>query len=202
MFELISKFFCGYSTNKPEILEDNRIKSIREQIEYYLSPSSLDHNKRLARIIKNSENGFIPLSLLMEYNKMKLLSPSYDEIIEACEKSPILLYENGCIKCTIQYKKCDQRQKNTVFFNCFDNDDYLKIKLIIESNIGKISRLCFLKQTTSDGSKIFNGWTVVEFENFEDVRKVRNSGLTMSNKHYFPMSYDEYKTKKHKTEIR
>lgn len=65
--------------------------ALKTQIEYYLSDENLIKDKFFFDLIKNSKDGFIPINVFLNCNKIKKISEDLGEIQEAMEKSDQLI---------------------------------------------------------------------------------------------------------------
>lgn len=66
------------------------LKDIREQMEFYFSDSNLNKDKYLKEKLKESSDGFIPLSVFAKFNKIKALTTDVSVIALALQASSFL----------------------------------------------------------------------------------------------------------------
>eukprot|EP00960_Hanusia_phi_P062723 765245-Hanusia_phi.AAC.1 len=66
---------------------------VRKQVEYYLSTQNLQKDRFLQSRIAQHNEGWVPLELIMTFNKMKSLEVRQEETIEALKESEIEVKE-------------------------------------------------------------------------------------------------------------
>jgi len=66
-------------------------KKILHQIEYYFSTQNLKRDKFLRNEITTNPQGFVPLTVLITFNKLKALSTDIDYISKVLKESKVLL---------------------------------------------------------------------------------------------------------------
>ncbi|KAK7039130.1 La ribonucleoprotein domain member 1B, partial [Halocaridina rubra] len=69
----------------PDYSEDNVKEKIKKQVEYYFSEDNLANDIFMRR--KMSKEGYIPVSLIASFNRMKQLTQDVKLIIDACKTS-------------------------------------------------------------------------------------------------------------------
>ena len=67
--------------------QDDRLKALRCQVEYYLSDENLKKDKFFHEKISSDPQGYLDVDLIMNCNKIKQLNTSKEEIINACKLS-------------------------------------------------------------------------------------------------------------------
>ena len=78
-----------FFTASPPIYNEEQIKEfVRHQIEYYFSNENLEHDLFLRR--KMDQLGYIPLSVIASFNRVKQLSQDFQLIVSAVRKSETL----------------------------------------------------------------------------------------------------------------
>eukprot|EP00930_Biecheleria_cincta_P039067 TRINITY_DN2686_c0_g2_i1.p1 TRINITY_DN2686_c0_g2~~TRINITY_DN2686_c0_g2_i1.p1 ORF type:complete len:445 (-),score=85.49 TRINITY_DN2686_c0_g2_i1:133-1467(-) len=69
---------------------------IREQVEYYFSDDNLRHDKFLQQLAEQGKDGFVPIRVLLTFNKIKCLTTDSSTLASAlCGSSMLLVSEDG-----------------------------------------------------------------------------------------------------------
>ncbi|KAM7270770.1 hypothetical protein ACFE04_029984 [Oxalis oulophora] len=80
----------------PPPLTDVLKKNIIKQVEYYFSDENLPNDRHMMSLIKKNKEGYVPISIIASFKKMKKLSRHYPSIIAALKESSMLvLSSNG-----------------------------------------------------------------------------------------------------------
>ncbi|OIV95775.1 hypothetical protein TanjilG_20225 [Lupinus angustifolius] len=76
-------------------LDDLKIK-ILKQVEYYFSDENLPTDKYLLGYVKRNKEGFVPISVIASFRKMKKLTRDYSFIVAALKESSLLAVSGDC----------------------------------------------------------------------------------------------------------
>ena len=168
----VTESICEVENDCKEDFDMEKINEIMQQLEYYFSPANLAVAKKLASKISHASGRFVNISVFLEYNKIKNLNATSEEIIKAVEQSDILELNEEKTKIRtknpVQVDK-ETSLKRTVRFSGFPEDEeYENIKNIITTNFGAIQRLSLLHKVV-EFQRVFSGKVVVEFSNDEQV---------------------------------
>ncbi|KAK7331356.1 hypothetical protein VNO77_25579 [Canavalia gladiata] len=71
-------------------LDDLKLKIIK-QVEYYFSDESLPNDKYLLGFVKRNKEGFVPISVVASFRKMKKLTRDHSFIVAALKESSLLV---------------------------------------------------------------------------------------------------------------
>ncbi|EEA07833.1 La domain-containing protein [Cryptosporidium muris RN66] len=71
-------------------LKNQNLQNIQKQIELYFSDANLRHDKYMLNILQTSEQGNIPISKILSFNKIISLKANSNDIIEALKNSKSL----------------------------------------------------------------------------------------------------------------
>ncbi|PPR80865.1 hypothetical protein GOBAR_AA39846 [Gossypium barbadense] len=74
-----------------DVLTDNLKKKIIKQAEYYFSDENLPTDKYMMGLIKKNKEGFVPMSVISSFRKMKRLTRNYPSIVAALKESSLLV---------------------------------------------------------------------------------------------------------------
>merc|ERR1719471_1067524 len=70
-------------------------KTVRKQVEYYLSDENLRYDRFFHEKIAGSANGWLDMSLVLSCNKMKAIRAERKDVIEALQESKIEVRDDG-----------------------------------------------------------------------------------------------------------
>eukprot|EP01138_Halocafeteria_seosinensis_P000703 gb/GECG01000719.1/.p1 GENE.gb/GECG01000719.1/~~gb/GECG01000719.1/.p1 ORF type:complete len:222 (+),score=34.08 gb/GECG01000719.1/:1-666(+) len=152
-----------------ELPKDERI---RRQIEFYFSDANMRRDKFLRSKVEAEPQGFVDLSILVTFNRLKELSTDYEEICNAVKDSEVV---------QVSADKTKIRRKTPLPAN----DDpstrtvYVKGRFPQDSELDAL--IAFFRQyfpvkivhmrRTRNKEKLFKGSVFVEFENKDDAHK-------------------------------
>lgn len=175
---------------------NSNLKKLREQLEFYFGDSNYSRDKFM--IARASENdGFIPLSVMMTFKRLKDLNPTVEEIKEALKDSKIIETEEKDDALMLRKIQTDE-------FKEYLNDKELSKRVLYikgfntESSLDSIKehleKFCTPKRITMrrNESREFKGSCFVEFSSKEEAESVLKLQI--------PTSQNEDEVKKAKTE--
>ncbi|XP_022723308.1 la-related protein 6A-like [Durio zibethinus] len=73
------------------VLTDDLKNKIIKQVEYYFSDENLPTDKFMTSLVKKNKEGFVPISVISSFRKMKKLSRNYPSIVAALRESSLLV---------------------------------------------------------------------------------------------------------------
>ncbi|TYH48122.1 hypothetical protein ES332_D10G046600v1 [Gossypium tomentosum] len=73
------------------VLTDDLKNKIIKQVEYYFSDENLPTDKYMMSLIKKNKEGFVAISVIASFRRMKRLSRSYPSIVAALKESSLLV---------------------------------------------------------------------------------------------------------------
>ncbi|XVF25484.1 hypothetical protein REPUB_Repub13aG0216300 [Reevesia pubescens] len=79
------------NSSETGVLTDDLKNKIIKQVEYYFSDENLPTDKYMMSLIKKNKEGFVPISIISSYRKMKKLTRSYPSIVAALKESSLLV---------------------------------------------------------------------------------------------------------------
>ncbi|XWS18625.1 hypothetical protein CRYUN_Cryun32bG0061000 [Craigia yunnanensis] len=74
-----------------DVLTDDLKNMIIKQVEYYFSDENLPTDKHMISLIKKNKEGFVPISVISSFRKMKKLTRNYPSIVAALKDSSLLV---------------------------------------------------------------------------------------------------------------
>ncbi|TDH68474.1 hypothetical protein CCR75_008681 [Bremia lactucae] len=137
-------------------------KQIKRQLEFYLSESNLRQDKFLQKAM--DEMGFVPVSVILSFNKLKGLNATERMILDEADKSPMIRVDR--VKCCIAPKifletsQGDEADARTIYFDNFcATDDHDSLRRVF-ARFGKVTLVTLPRFRLS---KKFKGFGFVEF---------------------------------------
>ncbi|XWS12373.1 hypothetical protein CRYUN_Cryun37aG0084300 [Craigia yunnanensis] len=73
------------------VVTDDLKNKIIKQVEYYFSDENLPTDKHMMSLIKKNKEGFVPISEISSFRKMKRLTRNYPSIVAALKESSLLV---------------------------------------------------------------------------------------------------------------
>ena len=146
--------------------------AIKRQVEFYFSDANYRRDTFLKAAAESDPNGFIQISILLTFNKMKSIATSVEEISAALENSTIVTLneDKTKLKKTTALPEEDTSKPRTVYAKGYPLDDEsITIESITEqfSTYGQVS----LVKLRRDDHKKFKGSCFIEFTTEEDAKK-------------------------------
>ncbi|GAB6018670.1 hypothetical protein CHUAL_000346 [Chamberlinius hualienensis] len=161
---------------EPDILNDKRhkkqknkrIRAIQEQMEFYFSDANLTKDKFLSKLLKDSDDNQIDLSVFFTFNKIKAFETSIEEIVSALSKSTLLKVsaDGKHVKRVTSVKPNENVDKCTIYVENLPqtaDHDWIREKF---KPFGKV---VYISLPIFKLSKKIKGFTFVEFENEDAV---------------------------------
>jgi La-related protein 7 len=82
-------------TEGPPPLTDSLKQNIIKQVEYYFSDENLLTDKYVMSLIKKNKEGYVPLSIIASFRKMKKLTRHYPSMVAALKESSLLVVSSN-----------------------------------------------------------------------------------------------------------
>ncbi|KAF7724322.1 hypothetical protein EC973_001168 [Apophysomyces ossiformis] len=166
-------------------------QKIRKQVEFYFSDSNLPFDKFLWKLTEQGKNGFVPITTIASFKKMRMLTTDLDLIIDAIKSSEFLEVDESNEKLrrktpvaqhdiTSQsiYAKGFPKVDETVADSEEANEKVLQLQdKIVEffEQHGKV--LSIRMRKTEERPNKFKGSVFVEFDSAETAEKVASMTL-------------------------
>eukprot|EP00005_Dracoamoeba_jomungandri_P003047 CAMPEP_0174260540 /NCGR_PEP_ID=MMETSP0439-20130205/9896_1 /TAXON_ID=0 /ORGANISM="Stereomyxa ramosa, Strain Chinc5" /LENGTH=405 /DNA_ID=CAMNT_0015344803 /DNA_START=24 /DNA_END=1238 /DNA_ORIENTATION=- len=101
-------------TETEEPMDEELATKIREQVEFYFSDSNFPRDKFLKQKAEAHPEGFVALSVIASFNRMRKLSTNLELIEKAVSSSPHLIVKNGEVKRSAPLPEEDTSAQRTV----------------------------------------------------------------------------------------
>ncbi|GFU44618.1 lupus La protein homolog [Nephila pilipes] len=160
-------------------------KKIIRQIEYYFGNFNLSKDKFLKEQIK-LDDGWVPLEIIVSFNRLKILTQNFDTICTALAKSTNELIEinEDCTKIRRRvekplpegsYTSQDGVEDRTLYVKGFKKNNTLDELLEFFKDY-KVEHV-FMKKRFQKPSKVFKGSCFVLFDTEEDAQKFLDKSI-------------------------
>ncbi|XP_038072876.1 lupus La protein homolog [Patiria miniata] len=186
-------------TSEPSELE----KKIIRQIEYYFGDVNLKRDRFLQEQVKE-DDGWVPLEIMVKFNRLKILSEDFNVITTALEKSTANLMEISEDKSKIRRRTTKPLPQDTTEYrkNLREKSVYCK-GFPLDTNIGQVEEFLDRFGETEhinmrrDGDKKFKGSVFATFKDQEAAKKfLEEEGLKYGETDVIKMTKEEYFMKK------
>ena len=165
-----------HSEVKTELKEDSEVdaklkENIKRQIEFYFSDSNFRKDKFLKAQAQLDANGYVPISVLLTFNRLKALTTDVSLIVEVMKESEVVdVSEDGLkLKRNAELPANDDSMVKTLYVKGYPTDDPdVTIESVISqfSAYGKVNLVHLRKIKLT---KAFKGSCFIEFENESSV---------------------------------
>ena len=165
--------------------EENRLNSIKEQIEFYFSDMNLENDNDFSKLILKSENRFINISYLLNRNRLKMLNATEEDIIFALKDSNEIEIDekNFLIRSKIPFISDPRRKYRTLRISGLPNECDYKFQYEFFKSIfnNKLIRLS-LYQKNFNNKLIYTGRTFIELNTEEEAKIAFERGIEFNDK--------------------
>ena len=159
--------------------------SVKEQIEFYFNDSNFRKDAFLRTAAKEDPEGYVPISVLLTFNKLNKLTKDVDIIKKSIESSDIVVLNNdgNSIRRAKPLPEDDDSKIRTLYVKGYPVDDAeVSIDSVSKqfSEYGKVLMVRFRKDFST---KKFKGSCFIEYDNDESVKKavaIANEGGKMN----------------------
>ncbi|CAN6689523.1 unnamed protein product [Malus baccata var. baccata] len=138
------------------VLSEDLKQKIIKQVEYYFSDENLPTDKYMSSMIKKNKEGYVPISVVASFKKMKKLIQNNSSIADALRESTLLVVSsNGKkVKRIHPLPSTENRDpKCTVLVENLPEDHSVENLKTIFGEAGKIKDLCILDPHALEASR-------------------------------------------------
>lgn len=172
-----------HSSQVVTLTDDLRHKIIK-QVEYYFSDENLQNDKFLMNYVTKDKDGFVPISVIASFKKMKKLAPDRPLIVAALKESSLLVLSSSKKKVKrlhpLPFNEVKDPQLCTVLVENLPEDHSTENIRRIFCKAGKIKNICIRDTNVSRepknltiAEKLLSGklHALVEYETVESAEK-------------------------------
>lgn len=147
-------------------------EAIKSQIEFYFSDSNFRKDTFLRAAVESDPDGFVPISVLLTFNKLKKLTTDPDVVVSALQDSTsVLVSEDGKkVKRTTPLGEVDTSAERTLYVKGYPLEDSDVNIEFVKSQFEKFGKVLLVK-LRRDNQKRFKGSCFIEFETEDSVKK-------------------------------
>eukprot|EP01098_Paradermamoeba_levis_P008419 TRINITY_DN3491_c0_g1_i1.p1 TRINITY_DN3491_c0_g1~~TRINITY_DN3491_c0_g1_i1.p1 ORF type:complete len:377 (+),score=152.38 TRINITY_DN3491_c0_g1_i1:86-1132(+) len=172
----------------------DKLEKIKKQVEFYFSDSNYPKDKFLQGEAAKNPDGFIPLSVITSFNRMKSLTTNSEDVLNALADSTVvsLSEDKTLIKRAIPLPENDTSIKRTIYAKRFPEGTTIEEVSDFFAAHGKV--LCVRLRKTKE--KIFKRSVFVEFATEEEAQEVVKKKLTYQGEELTLMMITDYNLSK------
>ncbi|XP_078576254.1 la-related protein 7-like isoform X1 [Branchiostoma floridae x Branchiostoma japonicum] len=144
--------------------------AVREQMEFYFSDANLHRDRFLKKEMEKEKEGWIDLSVILSFNKMKQLTSDPKMVVKCLRDSELLQAntEKTKVRRTKPLAEPVQMDERTVYVECLPRTvthEWIKTTFSV---CGKVAYISLPRFKTSGDTK---GFAFIEFEKQEEAEK-------------------------------
>mmetsp|Transcript_25510 Transcript_25510/g.37649 ORF Transcript_25510/g.37649 Transcript_25510/m.37649 type:complete len:350 (+) Transcript_25510:83-1132(+) len=144
--------------------------AVKKQIEFYFSNSNFRKDTFLREAAASDAEGFVPISTLLTFNKLKSLTTDADEIVKAVADSESVVVSDDKLKIrrAAPLPEVDNSKECTLYVKGYPTSDPDVTIESITEQFSPYGKVCMVR-LRKDNSKAFKGSCFIEFEKSESV---------------------------------
>jgi lupus La protein len=162
-----------------------RLCKIKEQMEFYLSPSNVESSAFMKELVKERDDRFCRLeTFATKFNRLKEMEATVEELVEACSESADLELDatKTLVRTVVPFKRDPRRDFRTVHVEGFNEDETLEsLQSIFRDIFGKVLRVEMRWRNRHGGERYFSGEVNVEVESEEIAENAVKEGNKFNN---------------------
>lgn len=189
----------GLFSKKPEIPQitlTEKQEKIREQMEFYLSPSNIESSSFMKGLIEQREDRYCPIATFFTFKRLQALEATEEDVILACTASPDLEVNEAkdMIRTVIPFKPDPRRDWRTIHVEGLEDSETLdSLQEFFRSIFPKVLRIEMRHKNLPGGEKMFSGAVNVELETEEIAEKAVAEGIVYNDKALMVSIYAQFK---------
>lgn len=160
------------SSSSGTSLDNVMLNKLRNQIEYYFSPSNLRRDKFLKEKIAENPDGLVEISVLLTFNRVKAMTMKVEDLQQAIEASADLEMSSDRkqVKAAHPIPEQDDSDDRTVYIKApFPSTSTLESLQDFAKAYGKCLRIVMRKHM--GGDKLFRGSAFFEFSTIVEANE-------------------------------
>ena len=184
------------TTEKPHIELTELQEKVREQMEFYLSPSNVESQSFMKSLITEREDRFCPIERFFTFNRLAALGCSFEDVVLACEASSELELDSTrqMVRTIIPFKPDPRRDFRTIHVEGLGEDETLDtLQAFFRTIFPRVLRVEMRRKNLPGGDKIFSGEANIELETEEIAQEVCEKGIDYKGTHLQPVIFAEFK---------
>lgn len=156
------------------------LEPVREQMEFYFSPSNVEYDAYMKALIDNDAERYISVEEFAKFNRIKSLEVTNEEILRACDASEELEvdFEKQAIRSIVPFKSDPRRICRTLNIRGFESNETLEtLRAFFGTIIPKVLRI-EMRNRNKGQEKFFSGEVNVELQTEEEAQEILKKGIT------------------------
>lgn len=147
--------------------------TIKKQVEFYFSDSNFRKDTFLKAAAAEDKDGFVPISVLLTFNKLKNLTTDVAKVAEALKDSEVVVVsEDGeSVRRSTPLDENDTSKQRTLYVKGFPLDDNEVTIEAIETQFSEYGKVLMVRLRKDFETKAFRGSAFVEYESADSVKK-------------------------------
>jgi hypothetical protein len=158
----------------PELLK------IREQMEFYLSPSNVESQSYMKALISARPDRFCPISDFLTFNRVKDMGWTEGDIADACESSSELELDptRKLVRTVVPFQPDPRRSFRTIHVEGLAAEETLEtLQAYFRSIFGKVLRVDMRYNFQPGNTRYFSGEVNVELQDEATAQRVVETGI-------------------------
>ncbi|XP_038699554.1 la-related protein 6A isoform X2 [Tripterygium wilfordii] len=165
---------------------DDLKRKIIKQVEYYFSDENLPTDKYLLSLIKKNKEGFVPISVIASFRKMKKLSRDYLLITAALRESSLLVVSSDAKKVKrihpLPFNEARDPKFCTVLVENLPEDHSVENIRRIFCAVGNIKNISIRDSNVSEDQKKMVSHKLHALVEYEALEAAEKAVTTLNNK--------------------
>lgn len=145
------------NSSTPAVLTDDLKQRIIKQVEYYFSDENLPTDKYMMNLIRKNKEGFVPISVIASFRKLKRLTRNHAWIVAALRESSLLVVSSNGKKVKrlnpLPVTEVRDPKLFTVLVENLPEDHSVENMQRIFAEAGKIKSICIRDPNVVEESK-------------------------------------------------
>ena len=152
------------------------LAAIKKQIEFYFSDSNYRRDAFLRKTAESDPEGYVPISVLITFNKLKSLTTDSEVIVKAIQESEVVSISEDKLKLkrVSDLPVTDDSAARTLYVKGFPTDDSDVNIESISSLFSAYGTILFVKMRRL-ADKTFKGSCFIEFSEIDSVNKANQA---------------------------
>lgn len=149
------------------------MEAIRKQVEFYFSDANYRKDTFLRCAAENDAEGFVPISTLLTFNKLKALTQDEAEVAAALkDSSEVVVSEDGSrIRRKDALPENDTSKSRTLYVKGYPTDDEKVTIESIQEDFSIFGKVLMVRCRKDPHTKKFKGSCFIEFSSEEEMTK-------------------------------
>jgi lupus La protein len=163
-----------------EVEQSPHLARIREQMEFYLSPSNVESQSFMKQLINARDDRYCPFNTFLTFNRLKELGATMEDLVAACSASSDLEVDptKTMVRTVVPFASDPRRDYRTIHISGLGPDETLdslqKLFRSIFTRVLRIEMSCLLAR---GGGRVFKGDVNVELDSEDAANAAVEHGI-------------------------